>query len=148
MTGLEVTLEDRTSLEALCERYAAAFESQKASSISESWDMPAQITVHDRNIVFSTREKFDANTDMLLAFYVRQGVKKVSRRLENVLKLAQDAAAITVLDKVFGGDGSLICAWRAAYLVRRNAQGAWQNVSGVADGEVEAWRAIGVELGK
>jgi ketosteroid isomerase-like protein len=136
----------KTDLDAWCQSYVAAFNSEDAEAIAAHWTFPAVTTQKGRSYAFKSADHFAKNTSLLLGFYRAQRVDRVARRIVDVLALHQDAVSLTVADAMFTDDGTEIVHWQAAYVLQR-IDGNWKAVMAVADGETEAWAARGTPLG-
>lgn len=133
-------------LDAWCQSYVTAFSAYDAAGIGDHWLFPALIISSGRNLVFKTREHFDANTGGLLDFYKREGVAKAERGVLSCLAMNDDTAAMRVCDAMLDGDGNTIVTWEAAYTLRKTDEG-WRAILAAADGELAAWAARGTPLG-
>lgn len=138
---------EQAGIEAWCASYVAAFNAFDAGAIERHWVFPALIVQRERRLVFETAERFSANTDMLLGFYRRQNVARVTRSLSEHLVMGDGLVSVTVSDVMQDAGGAEIVSWQAAYLLQKVA-GAWKAAVAYADGEVSAWAARATPLGK
>lgn len=129
-----------------CASYIDAFNKNDAALISEHWHFPALVLHGGQSFVFKTADHFTKNTNKLLAFYQRQGVEAVRRKLYSYMVISDGVVSMVVDDVMLGTADEVIVSWRSAYILRRNDAG-WRACSAVADGEAKAWENRGTPMG-
>ena len=129
-----------------CASYVDAFNKNDAEQISAHWHFPALILHQRQSFVFKTADHFTKNTSKLLAFYKRQVVEAVRRKLNSYMAMSDDVVSMVVDDVMLGTADEVIVSWRSAYILRRNDAG-WRACSAVADGEAKAWENRGTPMG-
>ncbi|MEO0608648.1 MAG: hypothetical protein AAFY82_10485 [Pseudomonadota bacterium] len=135
-----------TELTAWCASYLEAIHAWDAAAVAAHWTYPALTTQAGQSFTFKSVDHFTKNTERLLSFYQSQTVARVTRQLVSAQALHDQAAIITTSDAMFTADEARIAGWQAAYVLQR-IDGDWKAVMGVADGESEAWAALGTRLG-
>ena len=143
---MSAPLLDKDSVEAWCQSYANAFATYDAQAITKHWHFPATVLQGGRIFAFKDPQDFEKNVSNLNAFYKRQNVQSVTRKLLDVYIMSDDVVAIRVEDNMLDTDGETIVSWHAAYNLKRHKQG-WLAIFAIADGETQGWLANGTPLG-
>ena len=136
----------RGDVEAWCKSYIRAFMSFDAGAIAAHWAFPATVLQSGRLYRFEDAAAFEQNTQKLCAFYRKAGVTHTERKLDEVMALSEKVASIRVFDEMFKASGPAFVSWQAGYTLISTDNG-WRAVFAVADGETEAWAALGMRLG-
>lgn len=129
-----------------CQSYVEAFSAFDAKAIAAHWDYPASVLQAGRLFSFPDQESFAKNVNKLCGFYRRQNVVSAVRTLSEFFVLSGGVVSIRVEDQMLSVTGRKIISWPAAYTLRKTKDG-WRAIFAVADGETQAWAALGTPLG-
>lgn len=123
--------------------YVDAFARNDADALAELWEPVGLFPSPTGNFAMD-RETFRAHCATLMDFYRRQGVVRPVGDLLTAAELFPDVAEARMAYRMEGKGGEIIAEWEHFYILRRSDR--WRVTLTVADGELAAWTALGVEL--
>ena len=123
--------------------YVDAFERSDAEALSELWEPVGLFPSPGGNFAMP-REAFRDHCVTLMDFYRRQGVVRPVGQLLSASELFPNVAEARIAYRMEGAGDELIAAWEHVYIMRRSD--LWRVSLTIADGEMAAWTARGVQL--
>lgn len=123
--------------------YVEAFANDDAAALSELWDAVRLFPSPTGNFAME-RGAFREHCVTLMAFYRQQGVVQPVGELMSASELFPNVALARMAYRMLGVDDKIIAAWEHVYILRRTDR--WRVSLTIADGELAAWTANGVEL--
>ena len=123
--------------------YVAAFTRRDADALSELWDALALLPSPTGNFVME-RQAFRDHCARLMDFYRQQGVVSVDGALLGAIELFPGVAQARLSYRLRDQDDEIIAEWEHVYILRRIDR--WRISLTIADAEVAAWAAKGVQL--
>ena len=124
-------------------RYLDAFAYEDAVRLSELWDEVGLFPTPTGNFAMS-RSVFRDHCATLFGFYRGQGVVRPEGALLSVNELFPSIAQARMAYRMMGADEVSVAEWEHVYILRRTD--AWRVSLTIADGELAAWTAKGVQL--
>lgn len=134
----------QAEIAAFFDGYVDAFDREDADALSELWDEVGLFPSPTGNFAME-RNAFRDHCAALMAFYRSQGVVEPKGELLAVEALFPDVAQARMAYRMLGKDSEVIAAWEHVYILRK-AEGHWHVSLTIADDEMAAWTAKGVEL--
>jgi len=141
-TNKKFTLEDE--LKAFFSTYMSAFHRQDPSAISELWDEVGLFPSPSGNFSMD-REAFRNHCVTLIDFYRKQGIAEPTGELLSAEELFPGVAQARMQYTMLCADGTSLTNWEHVYILRRT-DGQWRVSLTIADDEMAAWTALGVDL--
>lgn len=123
--------------------YVDAFARSDADALSELWEPVGLFPSPSGNFAMP-REAFRDHCVTLMDFYRRQGVLRPIGQLLSASELFPNVAEARIAYRMQGEGDELIASWEHVYIMRRS--GRWRVSLTIADGEMAAWAARGVQL--
>ena len=123
--------------------YVDAFARNDANALSELWDVVGLFPSPTGNFAME-RQAFRDHAVTLMEFYRRQGVVRPEGQLLSVTELFPNVAQARMAYRMFGEREDLVAQWEHVYILRRSDR--WRASLTIADGEMAAWAARGVQL--
>lgn len=123
--------------------YVDAFAREDADAISALWEPVGLFPTPNGNFAMDA-STFRDHCATLLQFYRDQGVVRPEGELLTAVALYPDVAQARMAYRMFGKGDELIAEWEHIYLLRRSDR--WRVTLTIADPEMAAWRARGVEI--
>ena len=123
--------------------YVDAFARGDADAISELWEPVGLFPSPSGNFAMP-RDAFRDHCVTLMDFYRRQGVLRPIGQLLSASELFPNVAEARIAYRMQGEGDELIAAWEHVYIMRRSDR--WRVSLTIADGEMSAWAARGVQL--
>lgn len=124
-------------------RYVDAFERQDADALSQLWDPVALFPSPTGNFAMQ-KEAFRDHCVTLFDFYRKQGVVRPAGSLLSASELFPNVAQARMAYRMYDQRDDLITEWEHVYILRRGDR--WRVSLTIADGEMQAWAARGVQL--
>ncbi|WP_426291554.1 hypothetical protein [Sphingomonas sp. TWP1-3-1] len=124
-------------------RYVDAFSRQNAEALSELWDEVALFPTPTGNFAMP-RSAFRDHCATLFSFYRAQGVVRPEGTLLSAYELFPGVAQARMAYRMMGVDDAPVAEWEHVYVLRRTD--AWRVSLTIADGEMAAWKAKGLQL--
>ncbi len=123
--------------------YVDAFARRDADALSELWEPVGLFPSPGGNFAMP-REAFRDHCVTLMDFYRQQGVVRPVGELLSASELFPNVAQARMAYRMEGEAGALIAEWEHVYILRRSDR--WRISLTIADGEMAAWTARGVQL--
>ncbi|MGF7151536.1 hypothetical protein FHS96_005202 [Sphingomonas zeicaulis] len=123
--------------------YVDAFTREDADTLSALWDAVGLFPTLDGNFAMP-RPAFRDHCTTLFAFYRAQGVVRTEGALLSAAELFPGVAQARMAYRMIGADDAPVAEWEHVYILRRTD--VWRVSLTIADGEMAAWTAKGVQL--
>lgn len=123
--------------------YVDAFTREDADALGELWDEIGLFPTPTGNFAME-RSAFRDHCGTLFAFYRSQGVVRPEGALLSVDELFPGVAQARMAYRMMGADGAPVAEWEHVYILRHTDR--WRVSLTIADGEMAAWTAKGVQL--
>lgn len=124
-------------------RYVDAFAHEDADILSALWDEVGLFPTPTGNFAMP-RSAFRDHCARLFGFYRAQGVVRPEGALLSADELFPGVAQARMAYRMMGADGAPVAEWEHIYILRHTD--AWRVSLSIADGEMAAWTAKGVQL--
>lgn len=124
-------------------RYVDAFAREDADALSELWDEVGLFPAPNGNFAMA-RSPFRGHCISLFDFYRAQGIVRPEGALLSAEELFPNVAQARMVYRMMGADGAPVAEWEHVYILRRTD--TWRVSLTIADGEMAAWTAKGVQL--
>ena len=123
--------------------YLDSFVRNDADALSELWDTVGLFPSPTGNFAMP-RQAFRDHCVTLMDFYRQQGVVRPEGELLSSDELFQNVAQARMAYQMLGVGEELVAEWEHVYILRRTDR--WRVSLTIADGEMAAWAAKGVQL--
>lgn len=123
--------------------YVDAFVRNDADALSDLWDAVGLFPSPTGNFAME-RQAFRDHCVTLMDFYRRQGVVRPEGELLSANELFPNVAQARMAYRMRGAGEELVAEWEHVYILRRTDR--WRVSLTIADGEMAAWTAKGVQL--
>ena len=133
----------REEMEAFFADYIDAFARDDADALSQLWEEVGLFPSSNGNFMLE-RAAFRAHCVTLMDFYRKQGVVQPTGEVLAAEELFPNVAEARLAYRMLGAGDKLIAAWEHVYILRRTDR--WRVSLTIADGEMAAWAALGVNL--
>ena len=133
----------KRDIEAFFVEYVDAFAREDAGALSELWDEVGLFPSPSGNFAMD-RQAFRDHCVTLMNFYRQQGVTRPEGELLSTSELFPNVAEARVAYRMWGEGDTLIAEWEHVYILRNKDR--WRVSLTIADGEMAAWQAKGVQL--
>lgn len=124
-------------------RYVDAFAREDADALSELWDGVGLFPTPTGNFAMD-RSAFRNHCGTLFSFYRSQGVVRPEGTLLFADELFPGVAQARMAYRMMGADETPVAEWEHVYILRRTDR--WRVSLTIADAEMAAWTAKGVQL--
>jgi hypothetical protein len=123
--------------------YVDAFARNDADALSELWEPVGLFPSPTGNFAMD-RQAFRDHCVTLMDFYRKQGVLRPVGELLAATELFPNIAEARMAYRMQGEGDELIAEWEHVYILRRTDR--WRVTLTIADAEMAAWAARGVQL--
>lgn len=123
--------------------YVDAFAREDADKLSELWDEVGLFPSPTGNFAMQ-RSAFRNHCAALFGFYRSQGVARPEGVLLSAEELFPGVAQARMGYRMVDSNGAVVAKWEHVYILR--CTDAWRVSLTIADGEMAAWAAKGVQL--
>jgi hypothetical protein len=124
-------------------RYIDAFARRDAEALSEMWEPVGLFPSPSGNFAMA-RDAFRDHCVTLMDFYQLQGVVRPVGEVLSAELLFPDVAQARIAYRMLGQEDQPVAEWEHVYILRR--RDGWQVSLTIADGEIAAWTAAGVQF--
>lgn len=133
----------RDEIDQFFARYVDAFARRDADALSALWEPVGLFPSRSGNFAMP-RDAFRDHCVTLMAFYQQQGVVRPVGEVLSADELFPGVAQARIAYRMLGDKDTLVAEWEHVYILRRSD--GWRVSLTIADGEMAAWTALGVQL--